>query len=114
MEFAGDIGAHTPESPGSGGLRLDCRNTTDVLGLLRMPGIVSALHPGPNPRAVTKQLAEANRRCRGHRLSFPKDVVERLTRNPEQAGDFRLGPAGGGDNVVAKQRAGMRRATLLA
>src|SRR3981081_4822247 len=76
------------------GLRLDGRDVTDVFGPLRMPGIVSGLHPRPDSRAVAKKLTEPNSDGRGHRLSFLQDVVKMLTRNSEQAGAFRLGQAG--------------------
>src|SRR5260370_16732241 len=86
---------------------------TDIFGSFCMPGVVSSLHPGPDSRTVAEQLAEANRDRRGHRLFFLQDIVKMLAGNPEQSGDFRLGPAGGGDNVIAKQRTAMSRAPLL-
>src|SRR5260370_9418519 len=86
---------------------------TDIFGSFCMPGVVSSLHPGPDSRTVAEQLAEANRDRRGHRLFFLQDIVKMLAGNPEQSGDFRLGPAGGGGNVIPKQRTGMSRAPLL-
>src|ERR1700736_6105721 len=114
LEIAGDIGWQTPERFILGGLCLDGRDVTDVFGSLSMPGIVSGLHPGPDSRAVAKKLAEPNRYGRGHRLPFLQDVVKMMARNPEQSGDLRLGPAGGRNNVIAKQRTGMSGAAVLA
>ena len=86
---------------------------TDVLGSLRMPRIVGGLHPRPDSRAIAKKLAEPNRDRWRYRLSFLQDVVKMLARNPEQSGDFRFGPAGGGKNVLAKQRTGMSGAAVF-
>ena len=87
---------------------------TDVFGSLRMPAIVSSLHPRPDPRAVAKKLAEPDRDARRYRLPLPQDVVKVLARNPKKSGYLRLGPAGGRHNVIAKQRTGMSRATVFA
>ena len=96
------------------GLGLDGRDVADIFGALRMPGIVRGLHPGPDSRDVAKELAQPNCDGRGHRLSFLHDVLKMLARNPEQAGDLRLGSAGGRNNVIAKQRTGMSWATVFA
>src|SRR5712671_3136047 len=93
------FGAVIPGSRRSSGLCLDGRDVTDILGPLRMPGIVSGLHPRPDSRAIAEKLAEANRNGRGYRLFFLQDVVKMLARNPEQSGNLRLGPASGGNDV---------------
>src|ERR1700687_1748360 len=98
LEIAGDFGRQTPEGFILGGLCLDGRDVTDVFDSLRMPGIVSGLHSRPDSRAVAKKLAEPDRYGRGHRLPLLQDVVKMLARNPEQSGDFRLGPGGGRNN----------------
>src|SRR5882672_9608692 len=98
----------------SGRSSLDGRNATDILGPFRVPRIVGALHPGPDPRAVAEKLAEADRDGRRYRLSFPQDAVQALTRNSEQAGDLGLGPAGSRNNIIAKYRTGMAGAAVLA
>src|SRR6266436_4751268 len=97
-----------------GGLCLVGRYATDILGSLCMPGIVGGLHPRPNSRAVAEKLAEPDRHGRGHRLFFLQDIVKMLTRNPKQSGNFRLGAAGGWNNLIAKQRSGMSGAAVLA
>src|SRR5258705_13266830 len=97
-----------------GGLRPDGRNSADIFGSLCIPGIVSSLHARPDSGAIAKKLAEANRDGRRHRLSLPQDVVKVLARNSQQAGDFRLGPAGRRDDVIAKQRPRMSRTAVLA
>src|SRR5258706_7410423 len=114
LETAGGYSLQICDSFVLGGLRPDRRNSADIFGSLCMPAIVSSLHPRPDSRAIAKQLAEANRDGRGNRLSFPQDVVKMLARNPQQAGDFRLGPAGGRDDVIAKQRPGMSRTAAFA
>src|SRR5260370_33465643 len=96
-----------------GGVRLDGRDMTDVFGSPCMPGIVGGLHPGPDSRAVAKKLPEPDRDRWRHRLSFLQDIVKMLARNPEQSGDLRLGPTGSWDDVIPKQRTGMRRAAIL-
>src|SRR5467141_1976083 len=114
LETAGGYSLQICDSFVLGGLRPDRRNSADIFGSLCMPGIVSSLHPRPDSRAIAKKLAEANRDGRRHRLSLPQDVVEVLARNPQQAGDFRLGPAGRRDDVIAKQRPRMSRTAVLA
>src|SRR5258708_7886220 len=97
-----------------GGLRPDGRNSADIFGSLCIPRIVSSLHARPDSRAIAKKLAEADRDGRRHRLFLPQDVVKVLARNPQQSGDFRLGPAGRRDEVTAKRRPRLGRAAGLA
>jgi hypothetical protein len=79
-----------------------------------MPSIVGGLHPSPDSRTVAKELAEPNCDSGGYWFSFVQDVVKMLARNPEQSRDFSLGPAGGRNNIIAKQRPGVSRAAVFA
>src|ERR1700694_1567447 len=97
----------------SGGLGLDGWDMTNVFSALRMPRIVSGLHPRPDSRPVSKKLAETDRDGRRHRLPFLQDIVKMLARNREKSGNLRLGPAGGWNNIIAKQGAGMSRAAIV-
>src|SRR6202041_915355 len=108
------VGCQFPRVFVSSGLGFDGRDVSDIFGAFRVPSVVGGLHPGPDSRPVAKKFAEPN--CNGwrHRLSFLQDVVEVLARNPEQAGDLRLGAAGGWNNVIAKQRTWMSRAAAFA
>src|SRR3984957_6752581 len=102
-----------PNLRSSGGLGFDGWNMTNVFAALRMPRIVSGLHSCPDPRTVSKKLAETYCDGRRHRLPFLQDIVKMLARNREKSGNLRLGPAGGWNNIIAKQGAGMSRAAIF-
>jgi hypothetical protein len=43
------------------GLCLDGRYVADILGSLRMPGVIGGLHPRPNSCAIAKKFAKPDR-----------------------------------------------------
>src|ERR1700723_3556822 len=108
------VGCQFPRVFVSSGLGFDGRDVTDIFGAFRVPSVVGGLHPGPDSRSIAKKLAKPNCNGRRHRLSLLQDVVKMLARNPEQAGDLRLGPTGGWNDIFAKQRTGMSRAAAFA
>src|SRR3712207_1809360 len=92
-----------PDDAGKSG-RADRRNPAHVDLAFGAPRVVGRLHPDPDPGAVAEQLAEANRDGGRNRLPLPKDVVEVLARDAEEASDLRLGLPRRRDHVLAQQR----------
>lgn len=84
-------------------------NLRDFFGHFLLGGlqIVPILEPEPDFVTVAAQLADAQRHLRGDRLAFPKDFVQRLTRNAEQSCNLGLGLAERGKDVLAQDFAGM-------
>lgn len=87
------------------------RYAANVNFLLGVPRIICCLHTQPYGGAIAEHLAETDGNIRRNRLLLPKDIIELLTGNAEQVGDFHLGLSRRRDDVF-KQSSRVRWAAL--
>ena len=85
---------------------------THINFMLRVPRIISRLHPNPNLRSVPEQPTEQDCDLGRNRLLLSHDRMKTLAGNAEQVSNLTHRAANSGDDILAQQSARMRRTAV--